>query len=348
MTYKHVEVFTFTKDTYLCRERGEGFNADDRRDICPQCENATVDTDTWYGTGDRGVAIDWDFRSVEDILAEMEQENFRDFVVEGLISSSVTTILGDPYLGKTYLALDGARSLLTGEPFLGREVSKTYDRVAFLCTDPGGQYDIARRSARMDIEGGRLLAQPFYTPQSRDEWHDAIEVFKRERIGAIIIDNTTDLADDANGPREVKAVTDGLRMWSESGPVILNIHHKNKVGGYFGSIVWKKWTRVELDLTGNPKTSVRRLRSQANNGESVDLGLTFDPSGAPVFTVRSSRSLAEQHAERESRGRDRSKEKLDKYKRIWTLVDEGNSYSQVAEKLHTSKTEVARAVQARR
>src|SRR5580692_7187715 len=121
------------------------------------------------------MALSWDFRSVEDILTEMEQEGFRDFVVEGLISSSVTTILGDPYLGKTYLALDGARSLLTGEPFLGVKVSKTYDRVAFLCTDPGGQYDIARRSARMGIEGGRLLAQPFYTPQSRDEWRDAID-----------------------------------------------------------------------------------------------------------------------------------------------------------------------------
>jgi hypothetical protein len=294
------------------------------------------------------VMLDWDFRSVEDILAEMEQEGFRDFVVEGLISSSVTTILGDPYLGKTYLALDAARSLLTGEHFLGEEVSRTYERVAFLCTDPGGQYDIARRAKRMGIEGGRLLAQPFYTPQSRDEWRDAIGVFRRESIGAIIIDNTTDLADDANGPREVKAVTDGLRMWSESGPVIVNIHHKNKGGGYFGSIVWKKWTRVELDITGNPKTSVRRLKSQANNGESVDLSLAFDPSGAPAFTVRTKRDLAAREQEHQERTRQRDKTTLDRNKRVWGLVDEGKSYSQVAAIVGISKTQVARAVQARR
>ena len=293
-------------------------------------------------------ALDWDFRSVEDILAEMELEGFRDFVVDGLISSSVTTILGVPYLGKTYLALDAARSLLTGEPFLGEGVNRTYERVAFLCTDPGGQYDIARRSARMGIEGGRLLAQPFYTPQSRDEWRDAIGVFRRESIGAIVIDNTTDLADDANGPREVKAVTDGLRMWSESGPVILNIHHKNKGGGYFGSIVWKKWTRVELDLTGNPKTSVRRLKSQSNNGESVDLSLAFDPAGAPAFAVKSRRDLAASEAEHQERTRIRSKATLDRNRRIWTMVDGGKSYAQVARELGISKATVVNAMKARR
>jgi rubrerythrin len=52
VTYKHIEVFTFTKDTYLCRECGHGFWKGDLRDICPQCENATVDTDTWYGCPD--------------------------------------------------------------------------------------------------------------------------------------------------------------------------------------------------------------------------------------------------------------------------------------------------------
>jgi predicted ATP-dependent serine protease len=288
--------------------------------------------------------LDWDFRSVQDILIEMEQEDFRDFVVDGLISSSVTTILGDPYLGKTYLALDAARSLLTGEPFLGRGVEKTYDRVAFLCTDPGGQYDIARRAGRMGIEGGRLLAQPFYTPQSREEWRDAIDVFRQERIGVIVIDNTTDLADDANGPREVKAVTDGLRMWSESGPVIVNIHHKNKVGGYFGSIVWKKWTRVELDLTGNPKTSVRRLKSQANNGESADLGLTFDPTGTPTFAVRSSRNPAEQEAELESRKRNRDKATLDLNKRIADYVDDGHTQRDAASHFGVSVGKVNTAV----
>jgi hypothetical protein len=291
--------------------------------------------------------LDWDFRSVEDILAEMEQEGFRDFVVEGLISSSVTTILGDPYLGKTYLALDAARSLLTGERFLGRAVNGTYDRVAFLCTDPGGQYDIARRAALMGIEGGRLLAQPFYTPQSREEWREAIGVFQRERIGAIIIDNTTDLADDANGPREVKAVTDGLRMWSESGPVILNIHHKNKVGGYFGSIVWRKWTRVELDITGNPKTSVRRLKSQSNNGESANLGLTFDPHATPVFTVRDNGDRAAQTAEQEAVRRNRDKVTLDRNAHIWRLRDSGLSQARVAEQMHININQVKRADLAR-
>jgi hypothetical protein len=130
-----------------------------------------------------------------------------------------------------------------------------------------------------------VLTQQFYPPQNWREWREAVDLFRRDRIGAIIVDNTTDIAGDANDPRDVKAITDGLRLWSDNGATILNLHHRNKGGGYFGSSLWRKWTRIELELTGRPRTPHRRLQSIANDVEPVDLNLLFRHDSAPAFTV---------------------------------------------------------------
>lgn len=89
--------------------------------------------------------MEWNLRTVDDVLLDLELTDYSDFLIDGVVSSTVTTILGDPYLGKTYLAIDIARSLTTGAPFLGRPVIRQVDRVAFLCTDPGGNITVARR-----------------------------------------------------------------------------------------------------------------------------------------------------------------------------------------------------------
>lgn len=254
--------------------------------------------------------MDWNLRSVDDVLLELELSGHTDFLIDGVVSSAVTTIIGDPYIGKTSMALDIVRSLITGEPFLGRPVSKTLDRVAFLCTDPSGNITVAQRAKRAGLDGRRVLTQQFYPPESWREWREAVEIFRRERIGAIVVDNTTDIAGDSNDPREVKKITDGLRLWSDNGATILNLHHRNKVGGYFGSTLWQKWTRIELELTGNPRFPNRRLRSKANDAEPVDLALTFDPGTSPAFTVAADELAA----------RRRSRETLDKNARIAEFV----------------------------
>lgn len=236
--------------------------------------------------------MNWDLRTVDEILLELELDDYKDFLVDGLIAADVTTILGDPFVGKTYLAIDIARSLTTGKPLLGRQVAKTVDRVAFLCTDPGGCIKIARRVAAAGLDKTRVVAQQFYPPQTWQEWQEAVAVFKSNHIDAIIVDNTTDLADDANNPRDVKVITDGLRLWSDNGTTILNVHHLNKghAGqnrGMFGSSMWRKWTRVELLLTKS--YGRHHLETTANDAESVRLDLTFAPSGTPAFTVDGSR-----------------------------------------------------------
>jgi hypothetical protein len=262
----------------------------------------------------------WNLKTVDEILLELEQADYQDFLIDGLISSSVTTILGDPYIGKTHMGIDVSRSLTTGEPFLGREVNKQVDRIAFLCTDPGGHIKTAQRIKKAGLDGRRVLAQPFYTPESWEEWREAVDMFKRMRIGAIVVDNTTDLAEDANGPAAVKIITDGLRYWSDNGATILNLHHRNKQGGYFGSIQWQKWTRVELEISGQPRTNVRRLKSLANDAEPVDWRLRFDYRSSPAFTY-----IGEHGGNRQIELSDQSQD-LNERVKAWMQDHPGTSY----------------------
>jgi RecA-family ATPase len=208
-----------------------------------------------------------EFQTIDEILAEMEAADYQPYLIDGLIDSAVTTIQGDSYLGKTYLALDAANSLITGEPFLGKPVNRQVDRVAFMVTDPGGVYELARRVKSAGLDKCRIVAMSLYAPTSWDEWKEMLVRLKA--LGSdvvVIIDNTTDLAIDANSPREVKLITDGLRMWTEDGVAVINIHHMNKGGVYggksgFGSIIWQKWATAELTLRGQAKKATRTLEA---------------------------------------------------------------------------------------
>ena len=230
-------------------------------------------------------------QTVDEILIEMEIDGYEGFLIEGIIDAAASTIQGDSYLGKTFMAIDIARSLTTGEPFLGRKVIRQAGRIAFLFTDPGAKYALAERVRDAGLDRKRIAGNSFYAPHRWEDWKAVRDQLKSAGVDVVVIDNTTDLADDANGPREVKLVTDGMRLWVDSGISLINIHHMNKGGPWgksgFGSIMWRKWSRAELTLTGNPKSSQRKLSVIPNDGAASEFTLTFDPSGSPVFTVRS-------------------------------------------------------------
>jgi hypothetical protein len=264
--------------------------------------------------------LNWNLKTVSDILLDLELEGHEEYLIDGMVRSDATTIVGDPYVGKTHFAIDIARSLTTSEKLLGREVIKPVDRVAFLCTDPGGKIEIARRVQRAGLDTQRIVAEQFYPPREWKDWQDAVDMFRRDHIGLIVIDNTTDLADDANDPRHVKAITDGLRLWSDSGATILNLHHQNK--GFagrgktmFGSILWSKWTRMELRLTKSGGEDRRRLVSTSNGAKPLDLSLRFTPEGSPAY------SLIAEGDSGARRDAQRSKETLDKNQKIKVYLE---------------------------
>lgn len=246
-----------------------------------------------------------EFQSIDEILAEIDASDYDAFLIDGLIDSAVTTIQGDSYLGQTYLGLDVANSLTTGEPFLGKQVNRQVDRVAFLVTDPGAKHEIARRVRDLDIARDRIVVMSFYAPENWEQWRATLAKIKAQGSDVVVIvDNTTDLAIDANSPREVKLITDGLRMWTEDGVSVINIHHMNKGGVYggksgFGSIIWQKWARSELTLTGKGASAYRKLATLSNNAPAEVFELAYDPKCRPAFT-RMSVARTVWHAARRS------------------------------------------------
>jgi RecA-family ATPase len=252
---------------------------------------------------------DFKLQTLDEILLQMEVDGFTGFLVDGVIDTSVSTILGDSFLGKTYMALDLARSLTTGEPFLGRRVNREARRVAFLGTDPGSKFTIAKRGSAAGLDLTRVFGTSFYAPKDWDEWKEGLRTLQANDVDVAVIDNTTDLADDANGPREVKLITDGLRLWSESGVSIVNIHHQNKGGPWgrsgFGSILWRKWTRSELTLTGNPAKPDRTLKAIPNDAPATEWALTFNPESSPAFTVKGEAQTLQRERQRDKETTDR-------------------------------------------
>jgi hypothetical protein len=228
--------------------------------------------------------------TVTEILLEMDASDYRGYLIDGIADVAASNLQGDPFIGKTYMSLDLAGSLITGESFLGRQVLRPAEKVAFLFTDPGGQYALAERVKRAGLDTNRIIGAPFWAPRDLDGWKNAGEMLKNAGVDVAIIDNTTDVAEDANGPREVKAVTDGMRLWTESGISLLNINHLNKGGPWgksgFGSVLWEKWSRCKLTLRGNPRSSRRTLQVMPNNAPASDFELEFNPDHFPAFTVR--------------------------------------------------------------
>lgn len=281
-----------------------------------------------------------DLRTVADILQEMRDSDYSPFVVDGLISSAMTTVLGRPKAGKSFLTIDIARSLITGQKFLGREVRHTVDRVAFLCTDAGGRFEFAQRMDGTGLDPNRVLVMGLDTPEDAMEWKEASEAFRRLRIGAVIVDNTSDLATDTNDPRSVKIITDGLARWADNSIVVLNVHHTGKQGGMLGSTVWEKMTRSILTLARHGQGHT--LTTKGNESGRQELPLKFNRDSNPFF------SLSGAVTEGNTRERERSREWMDRNAKIWQLRDSGLSQSQVATEMRVSVDVVKRADRARR
>jgi len=118
---------------------------------------------------------DFRLRTAEEVLAEMQAADYCPALVEGgAVAASVTTILGDPFVGKTQLAVNASRSLLSGADFLGRKVLRPVQSVAYLTTNPGLEFEMAERVEDAGIDLRRFFLHPFHAPPADlDGWRQA-------------------------------------------------------------------------------------------------------------------------------------------------------------------------------
>lgn len=264
------------------------------------------------------------FKRPSEVRAE--RDGSPDFIVDGLVHSSVNMILGAPEAGKTFLALSLAHALTIGDQWLGHDVIGGPYRVAYVTLDAGDYSESEKRyTALHGPDEGLLLAE--LTEESA-EWDADFANLAAHAVRVVMIDNLTALMGerDINSASDVRKVLDPIgRAARAHGLTVVVVAHTNKsaigagTSGHLGSQAIRAWTRNTLTLAGSGDQ--RTLTVRGNYGSPKTLALAFTVNGkAGLFEVTVSVDQGEQQ-------RRRSDERLERNAefRIWFLANVDHS-----------------------
>lgn len=240
-------------------------------------------------------------------------------LVKGLLPyDGICFIGGQSGAGKTFVAVDLALSLASGEPFFGRKVSERVG-VMILAAEGGGTIANRVAVARNEKAQGEILpiawtsavpelSKPREVAALVEKLKAVRERFKEThgvRLGVIIIDTLAaafGLEDENNNSEAARAIRQMNTIAQALGVLIIPVHHygKGEETGLRGASAWRAGADVVLSVLADRnqstgKVSNRRLAlAKARNGEEgelsafdlrfVELGKDedFEPFGACV------------------------------------------------------------------
>jgi hypothetical protein len=236
------------------------------------------------------------FRDVFDPADWPEQE--RDtHLVAGLLSTTLSVLAADPAAGKTNYAVGLAAALLNGEPdFLGQEVFREIDSVAFISTDADGANSVRRRIGPLVNEPSRKRVWATdYPTVAPVVWEDVVAQVRTLRPEVLVVDNVPGLVQDINDFGEAKAFTRPLLALAELGTAVLLLTHTSKPGmkgpaqgvnAPMGTRYWTIPARVKSSLTGRESDRRKRVKVHNNDGELVRIDASLDVvDGAPLWSL---------------------------------------------------------------
>jgi hypothetical protein len=231
------------------------------------------------------------------------------WLIEGLLpKSSMCTLFGQPGAGKSFLALDFAMCISTGNNWLGRKVEA--GQVVY-CAQEGltgmGQRIHAWRTARkVDATANIIFTRDFDTLAFYQPVANFIEAVKdtlKGTLPTLMVFDTLGLSalgadeNDAKDMNQVMAHVNNIRKAMESTAVVL-IHHTTKMGTTErGSTAIRGAcdTMLKMAITGKHTTlSVDKQRDWAA-GDPVRLALTPVGAGA-VLCLDASPVVVEESA----------------------------------------------------
>ncbi len=232
------------------------------------------------GQGAEGGQLIW--QSVSD-PQDWPEVRAPEYLIQGLLSSSLTSLAGDPGAGKTYLAIGMADALLNGESdFLGCPVLTRLERVAILTTDANGAPDVRKRAARATRGGGMIYAVA--CPLIDMPWADVTAEIVLRGIQLVIIDNVMGFSEDPNDVVAAKHLSSVFLDWHRlHGVATLMLTHTAKPGASgpahgvnaaYGSRYWTVPARVKARLTFDRRSQRRQVTTVNNDSE----GLCIDAS----------------------------------------------------------------------
>lgn len=231
--------------------------------------------------------------------------------IEGLLpADGNATVVAQRKAGKTTLMLGLARSLATGEPFLGAYATTPLDgRVAFLNYEVSG-HQIARWAVEAGVPGDRLLLVNLRGRRNpladRDDRARLVELLRGQDVRALLVDpfGRAYTGTSQNDPGEVGAFLVGLdELAYDAGAshIVLAVHAGWDAERSRGSTALEDWPDVIVNLTRDADTGHRYFRALGRDVEVEEDRLDFDPATRTLtLSGAGSRKVARDDARREA------------------------------------------------
>lgn len=245
------------------------------------------------------------FELIEDFLAKPEPP--LEWMIEGLWTAHAKGMLvGQPNLGKTWVALDMLISYVTGLPCLGKYPS--LQTGAGLLVEQEGSLTNLNRRFHMMAKGLNLRAgdlkhlhhMSFQFPKLPDHEKDIIALMKHHQIGFVVFDSLVRFHNkDENSSTEMRLILESFtRINMETGASLLLIHHLGKQGGEIKRDIWERvrgtsdfvaWRDCMMGLEGTEGDDLVQCSFQfrdAENPSPIQIKRTLDETtGAMRLTT---------------------------------------------------------------
>lgn len=217
--------------------------------------------------------------------------------------------------GKTFVSIDLAVSLASGEPFFGQKVCERVG-VVIVAAEGGGTIANRVHVARNEKAHGEILPIAWLTasPDLSNPWElpgfiaklKAIGAKMQEthgvRLGAVIIDTLAaafGLKDENDNSEAARAIRQMHAISNALGAVVLPVHHygKSEETGLRGASAWRAGADVVLSVTADRnqitgKVSNRRLSlAKARSGEEGEIG-GFELQFVRIGMTKTARNMA--------------------------------------------------------
>ena len=205
-----------------------------------------------------------------------------DWPIEGLLCPYITILSGQPKVGKSTISLHMVISMITGEPFLGRQTNLGKKKVAWMGFDSGWVNEL-RNNSQNKVDGSLLLQNPL-TSLALDDWRMLGNNLTRAGIGYLVIDHLYGLGGhlNLNENQEAARIMNCLQVLVREYqiPILLLAQatkNQRGAGSMAHSNLFKGNARVLLELAGTRRDGKRALTVSGNEVPSETLQVYLGP-----------------------------------------------------------------------
>lgn len=156
-----------------------------------------------------------------------------------LYRNSLIWLIGAPGDGKSFVALDMAGCVGTGEPWQEHDIAYPNYGVLYLVAE--GASGLRQRVRAWEASYGRTMTGvtflPVAVPASKDKghWHDLIDLVTEQRAAMVILDTQArvTLGMEENSAKDMGEFVEQLeRLRNATGAAVVTVHHQGRAGDH--------------------------------------------------------------------------------------------------------------------